>query len=185
MCKRVRSKKRRVAATVCDCDCYCCYRINATYILERDDMVRISGVFKKRFAQEKSMKHCLSLSQRDLTRFKMLNGCQSVRVCALLHTHITQTDINLYSKMLIIPPPSTPFDQFRNSQCSIYWAATESLLAPRWRFHETNASLAWNEKKYQWQWIVEKREKTLGFWFVGNPFEGARTIWYKTHFIQV
>lgn len=99
-CVREWSKKRRVAATVCDCDCYCCYRINATYILERDDMVRISGVFKKRFAQEKSMKHCLSLSQRDLTRFKMLNGCQSVRVCALLHTHthITQTDINLYRR---------------------------------------------------------------------------------------
>lgn len=74
--------------------------------------------------------------------------------------------------MLILPPPPTPSDQFQNSECSIYWAATESLLAPRWCFHGTNASLAWDEKKYQWQWIVEKTGKNFRFLICWQSFWG-------------
>lgn len=78
--RRWREKKQAANHTIL-CDCYCRYRNDA---MERDGECVTS--------KSDSLKKNINRSLSDLTRFKMLNGCQ-----AHTHTHIyTRIDINLY-----------------------------------------------------------------------------------------
>lgn len=118
------------------------------------------GISIQKAIRTRKIHETVSLS--DLTRFKMLNGCQA-RVLA--HTHIhTHTYINwhksLHSKCSSFFPHLIISWNFESS---IYCWTTRSL-ALRWCFHETNAFYWLNEdkkkkKKYQWQRIVEEARK--------------------------